>query len=137
MPGNICYLPNFRDGDFRRDEELELGAIHTGADYIVGQIVGHEDLSGRPAWILIWEQVLVWGRLIWETGLHQGVVGRSNARVCRRVRLPDLVRTLCALCHSLSVQSEALGVIVTHARVVPGCDGRPLESLDRVTFLGV
>ncbi len=101
MPGNICYLPNFRDGDFRRDEELELGAIHTSADYIVGQIVGHEDPSGRPAWILIW-----------DTGLHQGVAGRSNARVCRRVRLPDLVRTLCALCRTLSVQSEALGVWV-------------------------
>ena len=86
MPGNICYLQSFRDGDFRRDEGLELCAIYTGADYIVGQVVGHEDLSGRPAWILIWEQVLVWGRLIWETGLHLGVAGRSNARVCRRVR---------------------------------------------------
>jgi hypothetical protein len=107
MPGNICYLHNFRDGDFRRDEELELGAIYTGADYIVGQMVGHEDTSGRPAWILIW-----------DTGPHQGVAGRSNARVCRRVRLPDLVRTLCALCHSLSVQSEALGVIVTHTRTM-------------------
>ncbi len=107
MPGNICYLQSFRDGDFRRDEELELCAIHTGADYIVGQIVGHEDPSGRPAWILIW-----------DAGPYQGLAGKSNARVFRRVRLPDLVRTLCALCRTLSVQSEALGVIVTHARTL-------------------
>ena len=72
MPGNICYLQSFRDGDFRRDEGLELCAIYTGADYIVGQIVGHEDPSGRPAWILIW-----------DAGLHQGLAGKSNARVFR------------------------------------------------------
>ena len=106
MPENFCYLKICREGDFRRDEELELCAIHTGGDYIVGQTVGHEDPSGRPAWIIIW-----------DAGPYQGRPGKSHARVFRRVRLPDLVRTLCVLCRTLSVQSAALGVIVTRARV--------------------
>ncbi len=65
MPGNeerrgdfLCFH-TFRDGDFRRDEELELCAIHTGADYIVGRIVGHEDPSGTPAWIVYGTPALI------------------------------------------------------------------------------
>ena len=104
MPKHVYYLKAFRDGDFRRDEELDIRAIHTGDDYIAGQPVGHEEPSGTPAWIVIW-----------DTSRRQGRYGRSNARVFRRVRLPDIVRTLRALCRTLSAQSDVLGVIVPHA----------------------
>ncbi len=105
MPKYSYYLEAFRDGDFRRDEELEIRAIHTGDDHIAGQTVGHEDPSSTPAWIVIW-----------DASSHQGRPGRSNARVFRRARLPDIVRTLRALCRTFSAQSDALGVIATHAR---------------------
>ena len=101
MPESSCNLRSLHDGYFRRDEELELCAIHTGGDYIVGQTVGHHDPSGRPAWVVIWRCVT------WN-----GLLGKSSARVFPRLRRPYLIRELCALCRSLSMQSRALSVIL-------------------------
>ena len=105
MPESSCNLRSLHDGYFRRDEELELCAIHTGGDYIVGQTVGHHDPSGRPAWVVIWLCVH-----------FNGLFGTSSARVLRRLHRPYLIRELWALCRSLSMQSRALGVILIHAR---------------------
>ena len=95
-----------RDREFWREQEFELCAIHTGCDYIVGQTVGHHDPSGRPAWVVIWRCVT----------FLDGLIGKSSARVFRRLHRPYLIRELCALCRSLSMQSRALGVILIHAR---------------------
>ncbi len=42
-------------------------------------------------------------------------------RVLRRLRQHYLVRELCALCRSLSKQSQALGLILIHARMARTC----------------
>ncbi len=70
MPKHVFFL-NF-DRDFRGHEEPEIRIIHTGADYIAGQTVGHEDPSGTPAWIVIW-----------DTSPRRGRPGRFNARATR------------------------------------------------------
>ena len=106
MPESSWELRSLHDRDFWREQEFELCAIHTGCDYIVGQTVGHHDPSGRPAWVVIWRCVKH----------SDGLSGKSNARVFRRLRQHYLVRELCALCRSLSKQSQALGVILIHAR---------------------